>query len=243
MPVSISENKKSAGYWRNRGKVVKYEIMTEECDMGRLGRLSGWQRLWLLLSFLWFFPVVFIGISDFSNSSNFGEKYIFDLIPKLPDRALKILSSQNVSNELKKKIFAYKKDYPEYNDVEEVDFLEAVYAKEYAGKTSKDDFYKELEEKWKFKVRPKQITPLMVKTINLTAETSQSDADFLLYSVNDVIRSDINNKRLIYSIQMLALWLVPSIALYLLGMALKWVYVGFREQKANPPPEQQGGKE
>lgn len=190
-------------------------------------KLNGWQRLWIIISVLWFFTLSVVFYDSLPSAKSIN---IFDIVERLPDKALKVLSKPVISVDLQKKIASFRKDNPEYKNVEDVDLIETIYKNEYAKEMSRDAFYLQLKDSWKFNPEIKRIPLINGTDVTLAPDTSPSDIVYMSESANAAINAQLNKVRISFALKMLALWAVPCAALYLFGLTLNWVYKGFKKQ-------------
>ncbi len=67
------------------------------------------------------------------------------------------------------------------------------------------------------------------KTVIVPPDTKQSDLDYVNKDYCNTVIKLTNKKRISFIGTMVAVWLIPCVAVYALGLSIHWVYRGFRK--------------
>ena len=65
--------------------------------------------------------------------------------------------------------------------------------------------------------------------VNVPVNTIDSDLEYIAKDYNDSIHKIADGKRVPFIGKMIFVWLIPCIAVYALGLSLRWVCRGFRK--------------
>jgi hypothetical protein len=66
--------------------------------------------------------------------------------------------------------------------------------------------------------------------VNVPVNTTEADLEYIAKDYNESIRKITNSKRMPFIGTMMFVWLIPCLAVYVLGLSLYWVYRGFRKE-------------
>jgi len=145
----------------------------------KVKELSGWQRLWILATVIYFLFLLIISYADFPtvNNSFFEDK---DIAKYLSAKTLQILADEGAS---------------------------------FDGVTN----------------AKKQITLPTGKEVYISINYTQKDEDYINHDYEKTISKLLNRNRIAFSVAMVALWIIPCLAVYVLGLSFHWVYMGFKK--------------
>ena len=192
-------------------------------------RLNGWQRLWVVASVLWTVPIAFLFFTQDPSPYVFHVT-VYEANPRynLPAPQAKVRmktpvwKGQDCVDRPGVFNFAVPLTFPELSDPVYLCFdaptLEVGDRKMQGGVTSEWD-----GKAWR-EVRADPAKPATYETINTAADQKAIEADYRhAYAEKKAHVRWTQNRNIAL------LWVIPPIALYVLGWAFAWVWVGFRK--------------
>jgi len=183
-------------------------------------KLSGWHRLWILLSAIYFFLVASYVIVTFPKPESITHQPEFH--KKLSKKSAGMITSNNVEDvtALGGETMTDSNSRKENED--------NVKTQEHG---PWEDYQKALKKEWD-EAKPIDFHPIVAMpnkhTIEFKKDYKKEEMEAVSSEYWHIVGQKVTEKRLFLMLYAFFFWLLPCLALYALGWCINWVYKGFK---------------